>query len=727
MKRIFCKIGLLIACATIFVSCGRTSNNNSSSSSDYDSSSIVSTDSSESIHSHKLEHVSQVSATCMNAGNIEYWYCTVCHKYFRDQQCLIEVEYEDTIIEPAHFYDNWETIVEVTCEHDGERKGYCKFCNQPITEILPKYDHSYIWRQTEISHWQVCENGCSYESIKEEHDWDTNNHCKVCNYNLPYSKGLAYTERKDENDATIAYSVSKGTCRDKNVIIPAFYNNLPVTVIERSAFENDSNLNSVILSSSITDIHVRSFGGCTSLKEVTIGTNVTLIGSSAFANCISLERVNWYAEHCENVIGKVFDGCEKLSSFMVGDNVKYFPDILSDYPSLEYTEEDGALYLGNDNNPYVLLYKSASNELTTFSLKLGTHIIYHYAFKDCLNLISVSTTENLYSIGSYSFSNCNKLESIEFGNNLEWIGQYAFYKCSSLTSIVIPNRVTSIGGSTFFGCSSLTSIVIPNSVTSIGGSAFKCESIKNVYFNGTIEDWCNIKFSSGIGGFTYTNWDFYINGNLLENLVIPNGITEIKAYTFAGCQSLKSVIIPDSVTLVQDYSFSYCKNLSNVSLGNGLIYLGDEAFPRNGVLKYNEYGGAYYLGNDSNPFFALVYGKETAKTCIVNNLTKTICSKAFYNHKYLSEVTIERNVIYIGSYAFGTQSTILKATFVDPERWTRENGHTGEIENISASSLKNTSTAAKLIMEKVVEVSNPGTVSQTTYHWPYLWNKMPNI
>ena len=46
-------------------------------------------------------------------------------------------------------------------------------------------------------------------------------------------------------------------------------------------------------------------------------------------------------------------------------------------------------------------------------------------------------------------------------------------------------------------CTSLASITIPNSVTSIGISAFEsCESLNNIIFDGTIEEWDAIDFGN---------------------------------------------------------------------------------------------------------------------------------------------------------------------------------------------------------------------------------------
>ena len=57
---------------------------------------------------HKLTHVAAKRATTFVAGNIEYWYCTVCGKYFRDAAATKEITKEATVThkESAPIQDN---------------------------------------------------------------------------------------------------------------------------------------------------------------------------------------------------------------------------------------------------------------------------------------------------------------------------------------------------------------------------------------------------------------------------------------------------------------------------------------------------------------------------------------------------------------------------------------------------------------------------------------------
>ena len=81
------------------------------------------------------------------------------------------------------------------------------------------------------------------------------------------------------------------------------------------------------------------------------------------------------------------------------------------------------------------------------------------------------------SIDTYAFRDCINLTSITIPDSVTSIGDYAFSGCSSLSSITIPDSVTSIGNSAFSYCSGLTEITIPDSVTEIGGSAlYSCYS-----------------------------------------------------------------------------------------------------------------------------------------------------------------------------------------------------------------------------------------------------------
>ena len=119
-------------------------------------------------------------------------------------------------------------------------------------------------------------------------------------------------------------------------------------------------------------------------------------------------------------------------------------------------------------------------------------------------LTSITIPENITSIGRCAFSGCDGLTNITIPDSVTSIGSAAFENCSGLTSIVIPDSVTSIDHWAFQYCTGLTSATIGNGVKSISRYAFwDCASLKDIYFNGTKDQWNIIKkIDSGIKNCT---------------------------------------------------------------------------------------------------------------------------------------------------------------------------------------------------------------------------------
>lgn len=61
-------------------------------------------------------------------------------------------------------------------------------------------------------------------------------------------------------------------------------------------------------------------------------------------------------------------------------------------------------------------------------------------------------------------------------------------------------------------------------------------------------------------------------------LVLPEGLTSVGDYAFAGCSGLKAMKLPDSVSRIGWRAFSDCVNLTMVDLGSGLKSIGESAF-----------------------------------------------------------------------------------------------------------------------------------------------------
>ncbi|MBQ3244268.1 MAG: leucine-rich repeat domain-containing protein [Bacteroidaceae bacterium] len=142
--------------------------------------------------------------------------------------------------------------------------------------------------------------------------------------------------------------------------------------------------------------------------------------------------------------------------------------------------------------------------------------------------------------------------------------------------------VTRIQESTFSSCTGLTSITIPNSVTSIGEVAFDgCNFLEEVHIS-DIAAWCDIIFADNPLKKAH---NLYLNGELVTDLVIPDGVTVIASKAFYGCTSLTSVTIPNSVTIIGISAFENCTGLTSIVIGKNVTSIGNYAFGGCTALK----------------------------------------------------------------------------------------------------------------------------------------------
>ena len=214
------------------------------------------------------------------------------------------------------------------------------------------------------------------------------------------------------------------------------------------------------------------------------------------------------------------------------------------------------------------------------------------------------------------------------------IGSNAFDKCTLITSVNISEGITSIGSYAFRGCGALTTISIPKSVTEVGNWAFiNCKSLLRVDIS-DLSAWCRIIFSQD-----YTNplsyaHSLYLNGQLVTDLVIPQDVTNISYYAFAGCTSIKSVTIHSAVELIQSTAFRGCNGITSIRVA-------DEN------ERYTDKGNTIIDTKTKT----LVLGCKNSEISGDGSVTG-IGSYAFYNCVDLYDITIPSTVTIIDIYAF---------------------------------------------------------------------------
>lgn len=85
---------------------------------------------------HNYTKVDAKAATCIEDGNITYWYCETCDEYFSDDQYTNQITKEDTIIK-ATGHTTLQSVAkkDPTCNEDGNiAYWYCETCKKYFSD-----------------------------------------------------------------------------------------------------------------------------------------------------------------------------------------------------------------------------------------------------------------------------------------------------------------------------------------------------------------------------------------------------------------------------------------------------------------------------------------------------------------------------------------------------------------------------------------------------------------
>ncbi len=303
-----------------------------------------------------------------------------------------------------------------------------------------------------------------------------------------------------------------------------------VKSIGDSAFSGCRSLTSIEIPSSVTSIGDSAFYGCSSLTSIEIPSSVTSIGKMAFYDCYALVSIS---VDSNNLRYESSGDClidKQTNILILGCKNSIIPNNITNIDiyafssntggnQFQFNEYGNGLYLGSQENPYIMLYKVKNDNITSIEIPSSVTSIGSSAFLGCSSLTSIEMPSGVTSIGNSAFWGCSSLTSIEIPSGVTSIGSAAFYNCSSLTSIEIPSSVTSIGERAFYNCSSLTSVEIPSSVTSIGDRAFYgCSSLTSIVIPSSVTSIGNDAFE-GCGSLTIyceakskpSEWNSYWN------------------------------------------------------------------------------------------------------------------------------------------------------------------------------------------------------------------------
>lgn len=303
---------------------------------------------------------------------------------------------------------------------------------------------------------------------------------------------------------------------------------------------------------------------------------------------------------------------------------------------------------------------SKQTKITEVIIEDGVTGIGEYTFSSHRNITKVTIPDSVTSIGKGAFQVCKKLSDVAIPYGVTSISDGLFYGCEKLSSVTIPDSVTHIGKHAFANYTYVESIHIPASVTSVAEGAFRDCYLGQVHIT-DLTAWCKIAFEDSASNPLHREKKLYLNGEPVTELIIPNGITEIGQYAFAGCQSITNVIVPEGVTGIGVGAFQNNDNLAQVTIPGSVSKIGANAFSScDNVSKVHlsdlaAWCGIEFENQTSNPLSRagrlFVNGKMVTDLIIPDGATR-IGKYAFASVRYLLGVTIPEGVTVIDDYAF---------------------------------------------------------------------------
>ncbi len=615
---------------------------------------------------HNTTHTQRVENTCTKDGNIEYWQCNDCKKYFS----YVKSDYASFEYDGREYYNT---------------STYSYTYTETKSIVLKAKGHKYpsSWSYDSTQHYYLCKNDCGTKNNVNNHTMESGyrlqtgngyysfihySACQTCSYlDIIDSKSFSHkhtnVELLESIEATctqngLTYGLACGICDEiyiEQETIPALGHNYVNAICTRCGLNSKLGttgltyeLNSdgtayictgigtattpfIVIGSEynglpVTEIKANAFMGNYNIVSVVIPTTIKAIGDSAFYNCQKLVEVY-------NLSNSITVSNDTTNGYVGNYALDIYTDLST--PSKLVTINKGYIfYLGQTN--YLMGYVGNETKLVFPNMFMGKeYSIYKYAFYDNDKITSITIGLKTKVLGGYAFYDCSYLTEINFNaiamDDLS-SKNYVFYsagKDRNGIKVTIGKNVTKIPAYLFCPydysfLTKITSVVFEkNSVCeSIGNYAFyNCTSLTSVTIPNSV---------TSIGEYAFYS-------TLLTSIIIPNSVTSIGSSAFEDCTSLTSITIPDSVTSIGDRAFYDCESLKEVHISDIASWCN---------ISFTDRG--------SNP---LCYGAnlyingECVIELVIPNTVTYIKEYAFYGSS-LKSVTIPSSVTTIGSGVF---------------------------------------------------------------------------
>ena len=564
---------------------------------------------------HKLTHHEAKTATCTEAGNIEYWQCSVCNKLFSDEATTKEFTDAAILVIPAkgHTFDSEGNCT--VCHYKDFR--YTLFNLDGITNVTITDNGDYPWQMLDLK-----ADGMS----------------NVSSYFTEGNTGLMssnYGVKDSESEIRVKFNVEKPilfsfkyliSAKDPNYVIITL-NGKPLDEIrgtEQKVYKSILNKGEYTLTLSYNTFpgdegnkgadraFIYDLNTATTISDYVAeldATNTTLTFKKITSDnleSIDLSRLVIVNDkpRVKNICNLLCKGTTNIKNIIFDKSFKtYAPTSLEQFFSGSSTLEtiSGLEYLNTANvmdmsDMFADCQKLSSLDLSKFNTEKVTNM--SSMFEDCIELSSLDlsnfNTKEVKHMNSM-FRGCSALTSLDLSNfnteKVESMGNL-FEGCSALTSLDLSNFNTKkvrYMNSMFQACSALTTIYVSDEFVttkvSIGSDMFSgCTNLKGYDSSKTDHTFANC----GTDGYFTPGCAYAEFDNVTETLTFRyKGVKPEGAYGLNEGRNLpdwnnlgtnvKKVVFDASFASARPTNcYGWFKDFTNLTTIEGFEYLNTE-------------------------------------------------------------------------------------------------------------------------------------------------------
>lgn len=350
-------------------------------------------------HVHEIVEVAAVEPACNVAGNIQYWQCTKCDKYFADENGETELTLDDIVVAAKeHEFGDWAVVAEATCAVEGSEERECAICGEKEIRVLEKVAHT-------PSKWIIdVEPTCIDDGVCYKE-------CVVCGEKLETEAIAALGHDIVVDEAVEATCETAGKTEGKHCAVCGA---VLVEQTEIPALGHDWNDGEVTTDPTCTEKGVKTYkcARCEQLKleEIAALEHVEVVDKAVAPTCTETGLTE--GRHCLTC------GAVLVAQEVIEANGHDYVDGVCTVCG-EYVVSEGLEYtLNADGTAYIV---------TGVGTCTDTDIVIPATYNDL----------PVNAIGEKAFQNCTNLKSVTILNGTVSIAKDAFEGCENTVEIIL--------------------------------------------------------------------------------------------------------------------------------------------------------------------------------------------------------------------------------------------------------------------------------------------------